>query len=359
MPKRKIELDFLRGVAVILVMFRHINFSALTTQIGWIGVDLFFVLSGYLVSGILFTQYQKTGHIRPVNFLIRRGFKIYPLFYTALLLHLLYFYLKGIHISTARILSEVFFYQNYKHPGVIGVSWSLAVEEHFYLLLITGIYLLYKLKLLSKKNIIPIACLIIGVCCFVLRLNRYIQTQDAITARYFFYTHFRIDSLAFGVLISWFSFFSPLKFSNFIKKYKFLLLAVLPFLFYPVFKWRPLSAPIITFGFTFLYLAFGIIVSIMTIYSEQIHQKLHSLNLMPLYKLLAWIGIYSYSIYLIHMKAGPILSNAFKKNIYMDSPVFLIVFLNFFFNCLCGYILSILIEKPFLLLREKYFSAEK
>ena len=53
------ELDFLRGIAIILVLFRHqVLFDFLETM-GWIGVDLFFVLSGFLVSGLLFKEYQK------------------------------------------------------------------------------------------------------------------------------------------------------------------------------------------------------------------------------------------------------------------------------------------------------------
>ena len=48
---------------------------------GWVGVDLFFVLSGFLVSGLLFQEYQRHGKIRVGRFLIRRGFKIYPSFY--------------------------------------------------------------------------------------------------------------------------------------------------------------------------------------------------------------------------------------------------------------------------------------
>jgi len=71
------ELDFLRGVAILLVLFRHqLLFSFLKTM-GWIGVDLFFVLSGFLISGLLFKEFQKFGAINPKLFLIRRGFKIY------------------------------------------------------------------------------------------------------------------------------------------------------------------------------------------------------------------------------------------------------------------------------------------
>lgn len=83
------HLDFLRGIAVLLVLFRHYALSIVLFNIGWIGVDLFFVLSGFLVSGLLFKEYIKYGNIKPILFLIRRGLKIYPLFYFALILSLI------------------------------------------------------------------------------------------------------------------------------------------------------------------------------------------------------------------------------------------------------------------------------
>src|SRR3954462_14107971 len=97
------SLDVLRGVAVLLVLFRHLELKAPTSRStelyhfvytlqrgGWVGVDLFFVLSGFLVSGILFRQYQRDGHIRPIQFLIRRGFKIYPAFWALILVTLVW-----------------------------------------------------------------------------------------------------------------------------------------------------------------------------------------------------------------------------------------------------------------------------
>ena len=81
------ELDFLRGIAILLVLLRHNYLFDFTFKIGWIGVDLFFVLSGFLVSGLLFKEYLKFGNINPSLFLIRRGFKIYPIFYLTALLY--------------------------------------------------------------------------------------------------------------------------------------------------------------------------------------------------------------------------------------------------------------------------------
>ena len=90
MKKKRIEeLDFLRGIAVILVLFRHHEFFEPLHRAGWIGVDLFFVLSGFLVSKLLFIQFKDSMNVKISNFLVRRGLKIYPLFYFMLLLTVL------------------------------------------------------------------------------------------------------------------------------------------------------------------------------------------------------------------------------------------------------------------------------
>src|SRR3989442_13551975 len=142
------QLDVLRGVAVVLVLGRHVELPATTVapavqaaaafwyQIGWVAIDLFFVLSGFLLSGLLFTEYQKHGTVRIGRFLTLRRFKIYPAFYVML---------AATVVATAyhaqlplgfllKVLTEAGYLQNYL-PPVWGPTWSLAVEEHFYLLL--------------------------------------------------------------------------------------------------------------------------------------------------------------------------------------------------------------------------------
>src|SRR5579862_6467579 len=84
--KRNKRLDVLRCVAILAVIFRHTEIWALMRRVGWIGVDLFFVLSGFLISGLLFSEYKKRHAISLKQFFIRRGLKIYPAFYVFLLL---------------------------------------------------------------------------------------------------------------------------------------------------------------------------------------------------------------------------------------------------------------------------------
>jgi Acyltransferase family len=70
---RNQSLDVLRGIAILLVLGRHFNYFPLWRQAGWIGVDLFFVLSGFLISGLLFQEYKNTGKLDVRRFILRPG----------------------------------------------------------------------------------------------------------------------------------------------------------------------------------------------------------------------------------------------------------------------------------------------
>src|SRR5438067_582225 len=97
---RSVTIDVLRAAACLLVLARHCAAvqwfqSAPLKRIGqglgragWVGVDLFFVLSGFLVSGLLFREYQQSGRVGAWRFLVRRGFKIYPAYFALLVVGL-------------------------------------------------------------------------------------------------------------------------------------------------------------------------------------------------------------------------------------------------------------------------------
>ena len=128
MSTRNASLDVLRGLAIVLVLgvhYKHVY--NVWTKLGGVGVDLFFVLSGFLISGLLFAEFKKTGSIDFKRFFIRRGFKIYPAYYAVILFYAPFaFHRLG--------WSDFLFLQSYR-AGILGQAWSLSVEEHFYILL--------------------------------------------------------------------------------------------------------------------------------------------------------------------------------------------------------------------------------
>lgn len=145
------SLDGVRGVAIILVLIFHLlasnpqtgsrvmNFIAGFRGAGWVRVDLFFCLSGFLITGILFDTLH-TGHYFR-NFYARRFLRIFPLYYGVLLVLFIIFH--PIHFAQGRQFLLLFTYlQNtslWLHGSQSAVArpsdhlWSLAVEEQFYL----------------------------------------------------------------------------------------------------------------------------------------------------------------------------------------------------------------------------------
>ena len=123
--RRSKELDCLRCVAVFLVLCRHLPdlpdslwgpFRVpvhLLYEAGWAGVDLFFVLSGFLISGLLFREHQKYRRIDFKQFLVRRGLKIYPAFYCLIAGTIGVAILNRWNLPWKRVFAEVFFVQNY------------------------------------------------------------------------------------------------------------------------------------------------------------------------------------------------------------------------------------------------------
>lgn len=219
-PQRSRTLDILRTVAVLLVMGRHLfpppghmpawvqSVAATLTRGGWVGVDLFFVLSGYLVSGLLFEEQKRSGSLSVGRFLLRRGLKIYPPFWLLIAVTVA-LSLSGWWQPFAgeQLGAELVFVQNYL-PGLWPHTWSLAVEEHFYLVLPALLLVLLRVSRAKESSAdpfsrIPLVFLGVASACLALRLALSFSTPYQ-HATHLFPTHLRIDSLLLGVVLSYF-----------------------------------------------------------------------------------------------------------------------------------------------------------
>src|SRR6476620_2082145 len=123
MERRNQSLDVLRGIAVLLVIGHHYvpPDQESILHVGGMGVDLFFVLSGYLICNLLLSEIRVNGHVKTGRFLIRRGLKIYPAFYMFLILSIPLVDPQ----NRAKLLPEFLFLQQYL-PHVWQHTWSLS-----------------------------------------------------------------------------------------------------------------------------------------------------------------------------------------------------------------------------------------
>jgi len=292
-PSRNQPLDILRGVAILLVLGYHYGYVMGWDRVGWVGVDLFFVLSGFLISGLLFSEYKRFENIDVVRFLIRRGFKLYPAFYALMCFSALECLISLGHVP-GTMLAEVFFVQNY-FPHFWGHTWSLAVEEHFYWMLPLSLIVMVK-RSRHKQNpfgAIPWMFAFLGVACLALRILavHWGVPLESIHEE----THLRVDSLFAGVTLGYYRHFQPVLFDQAARKP----LWVPAFLcLVPAFMFQ-LDTPLMnTFGFSSLYVGFSCLVvwAVERPFSKRWAARA-----------LAWIGRYSYSIYLWHIPVGFVL----------------------------------------------------
>jgi len=353
------HLDFLRGIAVLLVLLRHYALSYALYDVGWVGVDLFFVLSGFLVSSLLFNEYKKYNNIKPGLFLIRRGFKIYPLFYAAVILYLIFILVKSIFgasngdlIDAKELFSEIFFVQNYFYH-IWEHTWSLAIEEHFYFSLVVIVFFLSKKKLLDNKKLFIGFFLFVAVTCLVLRIINYINVPFD-NQTHVYPTHLRIDSLMFGVFLSYLYSYSRDKYLSFFNKNKHLMLAAGLILASSCIFFRIETFFMNTFGLTFLYLGFGLILSVM-VAADDVDKTMNKFFGRWTVDIVAKIGFYSYSIYLwhrilikyIHIGVDKLFPDGINQQLFF--------FIYFFSSIFFAIGMSKLIEQQFLKYRDKHF----
>jgi peptidoglycan/LPS O-acetylase OafA/YrhL len=202
-------------MAILLVMFAHcpdiwkrmwpaLGEGFLFFQlIGWVGVDLFFVLSGFLVSGLLFDEHDATGTLEIRRFLIRRGFKIVPAFYVLIVITAIYDAIVLHSFKPDHIFHDLVFISNYR-MGSWAHAWTLAVEVHFYLLLALLLAWLSSRPGKDSRWLARLPRILGGVIVaefFVRWINSALRSGEMNVHREFQPTHLHLDVLAAGVLL--------------------------------------------------------------------------------------------------------------------------------------------------------------
>jgi peptidoglycan/LPS O-acetylase OafA/YrhL len=213
-PERVYGLDILRCMAILCVLFSHADMLLPYTVIHYFdplifdGVTIFFVLSGFLIGGILIRILEKEGASFKVlfNFWIRRWFRTLPNYFLILILLtiLALLFTDGFTLLSARryfFFSQNLFYTPLSH--FFPESWSLSVEEWFYLLIPALIFSVLGMKLLGKKKGLVYSAVAVLLLATLFRLYTYFNIPaqdfsgwDAIFRKQVFA---RLDSLMYGV----------------------------------------------------------------------------------------------------------------------------------------------------------------
>lgn len=362
MNTRNLGLDFIRAVAVILVLFRHMEpcpsiewfwWSSFVNAVrcgGWIGVDLFFVLSGYLVSGLLFQELKRNGSVGVGRFLIRRGFKIYPPLWLLLIVTVALRWVSKGTWDSHKLMAELLFVQNY-WPGLWSHTWSLAVEEHFYLglALLTAILLRNGEADKNPFHSIPKFCIALGLLCLIMRILTACFVTKFDSRMQMYPTHLRLDSLGFGVFLSWVRVYGTQQIQERIQRAsRYFLPASLLILGWPFVIQVEGNSGMLTIGFTLIYLAAGAWVWLS--YSWNFPAK------NPLWRSFCRVGFHSYSIYLWHFAVQWWLLEPLKNRLgdsawsHMSLSVLYI-----FSSIFVGIAVAKCVEMPVIRLRNRWF----
>jgi peptidoglycan/LPS O-acetylase OafA/YrhL len=218
-PARVLGLDIFRSCAILLVMFFHAGFLLSNTSLkgfprlqaamGFYGVDMFFILSGFLIGGILLKEIEtkkEFGMPELFQFWKRRWFRILPNYYLILLVNYFIAHYKllnvDVHLYSWKFL---FFLQNFSTPfyGFFGESWSLTIEEWFYISF--PLFLAIFLDFMSPKKaflLVIILMILYSTRHRILSVN-YTIDDWGWSIIFLKVVLMRLDSIAYGLLAAW------------------------------------------------------------------------------------------------------------------------------------------------------------
>lgn len=347
---RSIELDFVRGLAILMVMAAHFSYPLMDgALLNWLamrfkesgspGVNLFFTLSGFLVGGLLMKEYQRTGRIEARRFLIRRALKIWPPLYALVIFHAL----------LGRHPLDTFFWQNLLHVqnyfgSALAQTWSLAVEEHFYL------FLTCLLTVFMGRSPRVLISVLLALCLMVF-LARTIAVLNGSLDAAFRQTQFRIDSLLYGVILAAAHTFYPAHFQRLASRKTLLVLGVVGLI---VFVYGTAGMPRFERSVGYVVQSLGFAILLVAVCSHS-----GGARRWWAYRAMAWMGVYSYGIYLWHslaLEPGRRLI-ALLATTAVPGPLawILVGSAQLGLAVTAGYLMTRLVEWPSLQLREHLF----
>jgi peptidoglycan/LPS O-acetylase OafA/YrhL len=349
MGKLKV-LDGLRGYASLMLFLAHfpqvensriaqfIYHVVSYSKMGYLGVDFFFVLSGFLITRIIINE-KKLGKFCFKNFYKKRVLRIFPVYYFTLIMI-------GIFITWEKLFFTITFTYNYSYPFEkvrypFEHFWSLCVEEHFYILFPM---FLYFLKLRNAQNIVQYY---IPIFCIIAAFMTYVFFEKNIADKMVFSSSYcRILSLSFGSVFAFKE--TEIDKLNFTFK-QFLIISAVAILIYTLgVKSDDLSS--IFFPPIIRLISFSILSSIIFIWVLKLEKKPSNLKCIFSNSVVTFIGGISYGLYLYHFPIIFIIGQKYENYIgivKINDAIIIIV---------ASFVMSIIsyffIEKPILKLKK-------
>ncbi|GGA84410.1 acyltransferase [Neiella marina] len=332
-------LDVLRALAIMLVFTAHTVSSfgkapdLVPLGFGGSGVDLFFMLSGWLIGSQLFAEQKKFGNIDVKRFWARRWMRTLPAYFFVLSFTLVQLY--ATKDSVPNPLPFFVFLQNYNHLNYFTVSWSLCVEEQFYLVIAPLLLYLGRLHRHYQTAVLVILLLLPSLFRALGWYTHYEQT------------HVRWDCCLIGVLLAQCYFQYPTLWQK-AKKYAtpLLIISVIAYISCFVFRWFPPSPSYSDPSFLLL----GVIFAGMVFFAvtTQVHHK-------PIgYGVVMLISTRSYSMYLLHPEAL-----ALMRRVGDDLPFVVYYGIALAITLVISEFLYRWVEIPFINMRSNYSFSQK
>jgi peptidoglycan/LPS O-acetylase OafA/YrhL len=363
--KRANGLDTLRAAAIILVFMYHYKvfvshedtFGWLST-IGWAGVDLFFVLSGYLIGNQLFVGLVQGQQLSLKNFYARRALRTWPVYWVVLAAYFLLPTLMG-GKQPPPLWQFLTFTQNIGlMPGTaFSHAWSLCIEEQFYLVL--PLIVLLALRVGSHRGqawLLLAALMLIGITIRIVRWQSYGPIASGNTTGYYpniyYATLCRFDEFLPGIAVALLKNFYPQQWQRLIVHGQrtlwigLIAVAVLLYVAYHTLYIEGYGAGFFmtAFGYSLLAVAFAILV--MAALSPT--SWLHRVRVPGAYH----IAIWSYSIYLSHKAVAYIIASYAVRMQWSAASLLIVVSIA---SVLVGVALYRFVETPFMNIRQRFF----
>ena len=324
MVKYWYSLDGLRAIAVAIVLLAHAGSPY--PRSGGIGVEIFFVLSGFLITGILSREFVNTGKINRKRFYMRRLLRLTPCLVACIALYAILYFILYREFRFDVVAICLTYVANYARAifdydlNGMGHCWSLAIEEQFYLFWPFVILFLEK----TKKNVRHKA-VVLTIFAIALYIYRLIASQYYSPARIYYALDTHMDGLVMGSALYYYT----TMITGYDRKdqllkcvsYILLPLSVIGLLILMAsYTWKDIEMA--QFGYFMASLASCVIITDLAFSPYSLIKRFLE------YSVLTYIGKISYGLYLYHL---PIYYFVRREYVYLDKPVKLVVMVSMSF----------------------------